>query len=129
MQCFQILRRIGRSAQWGWTVGLTLICVSCLLAGDMKRVPPDEAMKAVTSKTKPEYSAMAKQLRLSGSVGLDVVIAEDGTVESVTVVKGNPVLANLATIAIKQWKFMPFKSDGSAIKVVSEIVLQFTYTA
>jgi len=38
-------------------------------------------------------------------------------------------LAGLATTAIKQWKFSPFKSDGRAIKVVSEIVLQFTYTA
>ena len=129
MKRFLIPRRIGPSVQWVWTVGLILVCVSCLLAADMKRVPQDEAMKAVTSKTKPEYSAMAKQLRLSGSVGLDVVIAEDGTVESVTVVRGNPVLAGLATTAIKQWKFSPFKSDGRAIKVVSEIVLQFTYTA
>ncbi len=108
---------------------LTLICVSCLLAADMKRVAPDEAMRAVASKTKPEYSVIAKQLKLSGSVGLDVVIAEDGTVETVTVVRGNPILAKLAAEAMRQWKFIPFKSDGKAIKVISEIVIQFNYSA
>jgi len=107
---------------------LALICVSCLLAADVKRVSTEEAMKAVTSKTKPEYDIIAKQLKLSGSVSLDVTVAEDGTVETVAVVSGNPVLARLATAAMKQWKFTPFKSDGKAIKVVSEIVMKFNYT-
>jgi TonB family protein len=123
-----IHRRIWDSVKKVLIGSLTLICVLCLLAADVKRVSPDEAMKAVTAKTKPEYGAIAKQLKLSGSVSLDVTIAEDGTVETVAVVSGNPVLARLATTAMKQWKFIPFKSDGKTIKVVSEIVMKFNYT-
>jgi TonB family protein len=129
MKYFMKLGRICSRARLVLMGGLTLLCISCLLAGDVKRVLPDEAMKAVTYRTKVQYNAIANQLRLSGSVGLDVVIAEDGTVESATVVRGNPVLGNLATEAVKHWKFTPFKSDGKAIKVISEIVIQFTYGA
>ena len=106
---------------------LTLICVSCLLAEEVKRVSSDEAMKAVTSKTKPEYDIIARKLKLSGSVSLDVTIAENGTVETVVVVNGNPILARLATTAMKRWKFTPFKSDGKAIKVIAEIGVKFNY--
>ena len=125
MKWFLILRRICGPMKWALAGSLTLMWVSCLLAADVKRVPPDDAMKAVTSRTKPEYNGVARQLRLSGSVALDVVIAEDGTVETVDVVRGNPILAKLASDALKQWKFTPFKSDGKAIKVVSELVTQF----
>ncbi len=129
MKCSMMLRHIWGPVKWVLTRSLTLICVSYLLAADVKRVPQDEALKAVTSKTKPAYNGIASQLKLSGSVDLDVIIAEDGTVETVTVVRGNPILAKLATDAIKQWKFIPFKADGKAIKVVSEIVMQFNHVA
>jgi len=68
-------------------------------------------------------------LRLSGPVGLDVVIAEDGTVEAVTLVSGNPVLGKMAMEAIKKWRFTPFKSDGKAIKVIGQITITFNYEA
>ena len=127
MKCPMMPRRIFGPVQRVLTASLTLICISCLLAADVKRVPAEEAMKAVTSKTKPVYNGAAQQLKLSGAVGLEVVIAEDGTVETVTVLRGNPILAKLATDAMKQWRFTPFKSDGKAIKVVTEIVIQFNY--
>ena len=105
--------------------GMISICATCLLGADLPRVSPGDAIKAVTTKTNPEYGMIAKQLKLSGPVGLDVVIAEDGTVDTITVVRGNPVLAKQAVEAVKKWKFIPFKSDGKAIRVISEIVIQF----
>jgi TonB family protein len=104
---------------------LVLMFVWCLQAADAKRVRADEALRAVTSRTKPEYNAIARQLKLSGEVSVDVIIAEDGSVESASVVRGNPVLGKLAVDAVKQWRFVPFKSDGKTIKVVSEIAIQF----
>src|SRR5436853_7389271 len=97
MTCFLMLRRICRPARRILTGSIPLLCVMCLWAADVKRMTQEEAMRAVASKTKPEYSAMARQLRLSGSVGVEVVIAEDGKVETVTVVNGNPILAKIAT--------------------------------
>jgi len=106
---------------------LILVCVAALLAGDVKRIPTDEAMRAVAYKTKPEYGPLAAQLKLSGSVEVDVTIAENGTVETVSVVSGNPVLGRLAVDSVKQWRFVPFKEDGKAIKVISQLAIKFTY--
>src|ERR1700676_2849946 len=96
MKWSMMLRRGCGPMKWALTGSLTLMCIASLLAADVKRVPPDDAMKATTSKTKAEYSAVARQLKLVGSVSLDVFIAEDGTVDSVSVVKGNPILAKSA---------------------------------
>ena len=125
MTCFLMLRRIWHPAKRILTGSIPLLFVMCLGAADVKRVSQEEAMRAIASKTKPEYSAMARQLRLTGSVGVEVVIAEDGKVETVTVVNGNPILAKMATDSLKQWTFTPFKADGKAIKVVSQFVLTF----
>jgi TonB family protein len=125
MKSSTMRRRICDPAKKLLIGSLTLICVSCLLAEEVKRVSSDEAMKAATSKTKPEYDNIAFKLKLSGSVSLDVTIAEDGMVETIAVVSGNPVLARLAKTAMKQWKFTPFKSDGKAIKVITKIDMKF----
>ena len=129
MTCFMMPRRIECPAKWALTGAIILISVSGLLAADMKRVSTEEAMRAVSFKTVPEYHFMAKQLRLAGPVGVDVVIAEDGKVETVTLVSGNPVLGKMAMEAIKKWKFIPFKSDGKAIKVIGQITITFNYEA
>jgi TonB family protein len=42
---------------------------------------------------KPEYSALAKRLNLSGSVRVEVVITPDGKVKKAHVLGGHPVLA------------------------------------
>jgi len=114
--------------KWVVASSLVLIWTSCLMAAEVKRVSPDEALRATIFRAKPEYTGMARQLKLGGSVSLDVDIAEDGTVENISVVKGNPILAKSATEAMKQWKFSPFKSEGKAIKVVAEIAIEFHYS-
>ena len=121
-----MLRRMGGRPKWVLTASLTLICVFHSFAAELKRVTPDEAMKAVTFKTQPAYhGTAASQFKLTGSVNVDVIIAEDGTVEAVTVVKGNPVLGKLATDSIKKWRFTPFTAGGKAVKVTSEFVILF----
>jgi TonB family protein len=121
----QMRRLIGTSASGILACGLTLLSVSCLLAADVKRVSAEEAMKAVTFRVQPAYNKIAIDLRLVGIVGIEVVISEDGSVEKAQVMSGNPVLGAMATEAVRKWKFVPFMSDGKAIKVVSELPITF----
>ena len=72
------------------------------------RVSEGDARRAIVKKIEPEYPAMARQIRLSGQVQVDVVIAETGAVEKVSVLKGNVLLSNSAVSALKKWKFTPF---------------------
>jgi protein TonB len=56
---------------------------------------------------------------------LDAVIAEDGRLQNVTVVKGDPVLARAATQAVSQWRYQPYKLNGEPIKRATTITLIF----
>jgi len=69
------------------------------------RIPANKAMKGVTFKVAPEYSAVARQLRVAGSVEVDVYIAPTGSVEKVSVVSGQSLLASGVVSALKKWKF------------------------
>jgi protein TonB len=108
--------------------------VACLLAAALpaaaesapKKVTTNEAMGAVVAKVAPEYPALAKQLKIAGAVELEVVIAENGTVEAVTPISGNPVLTKPAAEALKKWKFKPFQEDGTPVK--AQAALKFTFT-
>src|SRR5271165_6924391 len=78
--------------------------------------PPDSTVLIVTKKVKPDYPAAALPDKLQGQVVVRIVVDEDGDVESTQVISGNPVLAQAAVDALKQWKFQPFIRNGQAVK-------------
>jgi protein TonB len=105
---------------------LLVIGASVLLAqGPLKKVTRVEAMNAVTSRSQPDYPAMARQLKIEGTVELDAVVTETGTVEEVSIVSGNPILTKPAAEAVKKWKFAPFLQDGKPIRASAPITIVF----
>jgi len=110
-------------------VGLALLLaflVSSLAAQDApKKVSKTEGMNAVTTKVPPEYPAIAKQLKIEGSVELEAVVTEGGVVEKVNIVSGNPVLTRPASEAVKKWKFAPFTADGKTVKALVPVTMSF----
>jgi protein TonB len=89
------------------------------------RITEADAKKAVVNRIDPEYPPMARQLRLSGRVQLDVYIDEDGRVEKTEGVAGNPMLTNAAANAVKKWKFTPVMSGGKPSKAVAGFSFDF----
>jgi TonB family protein len=63
-------------------------------------------------KVQPVYPIEALAQRLEGRVALQVDIARDGTVTTVKVIRGNPVLARAAVEAVRQWVYPPYQLDG-----------------
>jgi len=103
------------------------VVVTGLSAEDAPRkVSPQAARTAAISKVEPEYSAVAKQLRLEGKVDLEAIVDETGSVLKVETVSGNPVLSKAAVDALKRWKFKPFLEDGKPTKVTVPITFSFT---
>jgi periplasmic protein TonB len=90
-----------------------------------KKVTRTEAMSATTTKVQPEYPNIARQLKIEGSVELEALVAENGIVEKVNIVSGNPVLTRPAAEAVKKWKFAPFTTAGKVVKVLAPISLTF----
>jgi periplasmic protein TonB len=114
--------------------GATTLTVICLFGcvgflraqGVIVRVSETEARRAVVKKVEPEYPAMARQIRLSGQVQVDVVIAETGVVEKVNVIKGNVLLSNSAVSALKKWRFTPFTGGASKpTKAIASLTFDF----
>jgi protein TonB len=90
-----------------------------------KKITKAEALNAIASKVQPAYPAMARQLKIQGTVELDAIVAEDGSVAKVEIVSGNPVLTAPAVEAVKHWRFKPFTEEGKPIRVMAPIALDF----
>jgi TonB family protein len=61
--------------------------------------------RKVVSKIMPAYPEMARKLNLNGAVKLVVVVAPNGSVKSIHVLGGNPLLALSAQEAVRGWKW------------------------
>jgi TonB family protein len=104
-----------------------MVVASGLVMGQeaVLNVSKTDAMKNATSKVAPAYPPMARQLGMQGDVEVEARINEEGAVDSVKPLTGNPVLLNAAVAAAKQWKFTPFTNEGKAVKAVAPISFTF----
>ena len=73
----------------------------------------------------PEYPEEARLTGIQGPVVLEVRIRPDGTVEQLRILSGEPVLANAAMMAVKQWQFKPRPVNGQPTAMQTTITLNF----
>jgi periplasmic protein TonB len=110
-----------------WSLVFLAVCpVGGWAQGEMKKVSRAEAIAATQSKVQPEYPPLARQLKVQGAVELEAVVSEDGTVEKVNILSGNPVLTKPASEALKKWKFKPFVSEGKPVKALAPVSFDFS---
>ena len=109
------------------TMAVLMVVASGLIMGQeaVLNVSKVDAMKNATSKVAPTYPPMARQLGMQGDVEVEARIMEDGSVESVKPLTGNPVLLNAAVAAMKQWRFTPFTNEGKTVKAVAPVTFTF----
>jgi TonB family protein len=55
---------------------------------------------------------------------MDVTLNDDGTVQEVKVIEGNPLLNSAATEAVKRWKYRPLTVNGKLVNGIV-VVLRF----
>ena len=113
------------------TNALRVMCLGMVVpvlaaAGDAKRISQAEAMELATAKVAPEYPAVARQLNITGTVEVELVVGENGIVESAVPVSGSPVLTRPAADALKRWKFKPLQVDGAAVRFQTVMRVSFS---
>jgi protein TonB len=74
----------------------------------------------------PKYPAMAQAARVSGMVIVEALIAEDGTVRDVKVMRSVPLLDASAIEAVRQWRFTPTLLNGVPVQVIMTVTVSFT---
>jgi protein TonB len=73
----------------------------------------------------PVYPPLARQARLSGIVRLEAVISRSGTIESLQVMSGHPLLTQAALDAVRQWVYQPTLLNGEPVEVLTQIEVNF----
>jgi protein TonB len=73
----------------------------------------------------PLYPPVALAVHREGIVILEAVIAEDGSVRDVRVVRPVPLLDQAAIEAVRQWRFTPTLLNGEAVPIVMTVTVNF----
>ena len=73
----------------------------------------------------PLYPPVALAARREGIVILEAVIAEDGSVRDVRVLRPVALLDQAAIDAVRQWRFTPTLLNGEAVPIVMTVTVNF----
>jgi TonB family protein len=82
--------------------------------------PRIRAERQLVTRVEPDYPETLQRLRIGGTVRLELTISPRGSVESVSVLGGNPILAEAAAKAVKQWVYAPGPS-----KTRTQVIVPF----
>src|SRR5215813_5087972 len=80
----------------------------------------------LVNKVQPVYPPLARQTRISGTVRLHAIISKSGSVESLEVISGHPLLVRAAMDAVQQWKYKPTQLNGEPVEVDTTIDVIFS---
>lgn len=89
------------------------------VGGDIK--PPRKVVDVA-----PVYPPLARAARVEGLVILEAVIAEDGSVRDIRVLRSVQLLDAAAEEAVREWRFTPTLLNGEPVPVVMTITVAFT---
>jgi protein TonB len=77
------------------------------------------------NKIEPVYPRIASLTNIHGEVRLHAIIARDGTIQSLSVISGHPILAKAAMEAVRQWRYRPYVLNKEPVEVDTFITVNF----
>lgn len=94
-------------------------------APGLVKVSPTVAEGLLIKRVDPNYPDQARDQKLEGLVQLKATINKAGEVTAVKTLHGNPLLAEAAGNAVKQWKYKPYFVNGAPTNIETSITLTF----
>lgn len=103
------------------------VCTDCqpIAPPTPKRVISHAMEALLVHRVEPVYPRTAVLINLQGEVKLHAIIAKDGSVQSLSVTSGHPILAQAAVDAVRQWRYRPYVLNGEAVEVETLITVNF----
>lgn len=85
------------------------LCVIVLVFFSMASIEAQNTLglRKLVYKVAPKYPRELKQNAIGGVVRLSISISPSGSVGKISPIGGNPILVDAATLAVKQWKYVP----------------------
>ncbi len=104
-------------------VGMRLIQAAALALVVAMAIPARAAdIRAVKVRVAPAYPEIAKRMRITGEVRLEVTVDPAGNVTGVVKLSGNGMLSAAAEEAVRKWKF-DSGPDTSTVEVALNFAL------
>jgi len=106
-----------------------LLLINSVWRAEWRAKPPVDLTKQPPSLARfanPVFPEEARVQRIEGEVELNVVIDEDGIVELVIAIQGNPILRAAAIDAVREWKFIPAIIDEKAVASTAVMRISFS---
>ena len=117
----QRVRDVGKSCQVGvHRIGIGLAraaALALLLSLALPARAGDD--RAVKMRVSPIYPEIAKRMKISGEVKLEVTVDADGKVKDAKAVSGNHVLGEAAEDAVRKWRFESGSGDATVVVAVN----------
>ncbi|MGC2196282.1 MAG: energy transducer TonB, partial [Terriglobales bacterium] len=92
---------------------------------DLLEVPEDYADDQVVHRVHPAYPKQASARKLHGTVVLQAIVNKQGKVDSLQLVSGDPLLAQAAAAAVKQWHYKPYWHNGEPADFQTRVTVDF----
>jgi len=97
-----------RNESKGRILGGALLAMALSLG--VANLQAQDSRKALSNPV-PTYPEVAKRLRLTGVVKVQVVIGADGRIKETNVIGGHPILVNAVEETLKNWKYAPASGE------------------
>jgi len=76
-------------------------------------------------RVEPRYPPLAVQVKKEGKVILHAIINRDGSITSLDVLSGPPLLVQAALEAVREWRYRPTLLNGEPVEVETTITVIF----
>lgn len=90
-----------------------MIAVANLAPHSTGAFAEDHPERKVRIRVAPIYPDMARKMRLSGAVRVQVVVLPNGNVKETKVIGGHPILVTAAVDAVKKWRFETASAEST----------------
>ena len=135
-KCKRRLLRYTELPDFPWFYWFSNVKIKCIYCGhllndngddnlDPIRINNGALQSRLIYKVDPVYPRFAKSSGISGTVIINVITNEEGTVVEAMKVSGNPILAEAAEIAMRQWRYSSTLINGKPVPVESNVCLDF----
>jgi len=89
---------------------------------------PEQARNLLLSRAPANYPAIARAAGVTGTVVIDTHVSGKGTVLSLEILDGPPLLRQAALDALKSWRFKPYLVNGTPVEWRTTINIGFKLT-
>ncbi|HXY51684.1 MAG TPA: TonB family protein [Terriglobales bacterium] len=94
-------------------------------SSELLEVPEDYADDQVIHRVHPVYPRQARLKKLKGTVVLEAIVNKQGKVDSLQLLSGDPILAQAAYDAVKQWRYKPYSHNGEPSEFQTRVTVDF----